>query len=86
MPPSGTRTSPHRAARRQSGSTRPAATAGIDSALVPGGSIARHATSGGKAVRGMCVYAQNVTQSQADGLGTSNRSGNYTIRGLNGGH
>ena len=60
-------------------------TAGIDSALVPGGSIAGHVTSGGKAVRGMCVYAQNVTESQAYGLGTSNRSGNYTIRGLNSG-
>jgi len=58
---------------------------GIDSALVPGGSIAGTLTAGGTPVHDMCVYAQNVTQPDVFGQGISNRSGHYYVHGLNSG-
>ena len=55
----------------------------IDSLLHVGGSIAGQITSGGKPVRNMCVYAQNVNQFLEFGAATSNRNGQYDIHGLN---
>ncbi len=58
---------------------------GIDSALVPGGSIAGKLTAAGSPVHDMCVYAQNVSQPDEFGEGVSNRSGLYYVHGLNSG-
>jgi hypothetical protein len=55
----------------------------IDSLLRIGGSIAGRITSGGKPVRNMCVYAQNVSVFADFGAATSNRNGQYDIHGLN---
>jgi Carboxypeptidase regulatory-like domain len=55
----------------------------IDSLLHIGGSIAGRITSGGKPVRNMCVYAQNVSQFVEFGAASSNRNGQYDIHGLN---
>jgi len=55
----------------------------IDAALIPGGSIAGHVTSGGKPVRNMCVDAQSITQLAEFGGSVSNRNGYYRITGLN---
>jgi len=57
----------------------------ISSHLIVGGSIAGQLTSSGKPVRNMCVYAQNVKQFLDSGAGTSNRSGEYDVHGLNSG-
>ncbi len=60
-------------------------TANISSALVRGGSISGRVTTGGKPVRGACVYAQNVTQLDDFGETGTNKSGRYAIEGLNSG-
>jgi Carboxypeptidase regulatory-like domain len=57
----------------------------IDAALIPGGSIAGYVRSGAKAVRQMCVFAQNITQLAEFGSGFSNHNGYYRIPGLNSG-
>ena len=60
-------------------------TAGIDSALTPGGSITGLVTSASShaALRNVCVFAQNVTQPDDYGFGFSNRNGRYVVTGLN---
>ncbi len=60
-------------------------TAGIDSAVVPGGSIEGQITSRGKPVRNVCVYAQSVTQLSDFGFGVSGKDGKYVMHGLNSG-
>jgi hypothetical protein len=57
----------------------------INSLLKIGGSIAGRLTTGGKPVRNMCVFAQNVTQFADFGSASSNRNGEYDIHGLNSG-
>lgn len=57
----------------------------IDSLLHIGGSIAGRVTRGGKPVRNMCVFAQNVNQFLEFGEAGSNRNGQYDIHGLNSG-
>jgi len=56
---------------------------GINSALVPGGSISGKVTSGGKPVRGVCVLAQNVSVPDDYSEATTNVSGDYLAKGLN---
>ena len=60
-------------------------TPNIDSALIPGGSIAGRITTGGKPVHDMCVEAQSVTQLAEFGASISNRNGYYHVHGLNSG-
>lgn len=60
-------------------------TADINSALIAGGAITGYVTSGGQPVRGMCVFAQNVTQFLDFGQTITNKTGHYVIRGLNAG-
>jgi hypothetical protein len=57
----------------------------INSLLKVGGSIAGQITTGGKPVRNMCVYAQNVNVLLDFGAAISNRTGEFDIQGLNSG-
>jgi hypothetical protein len=57
----------------------------INSMLRAGGSIAGRIVAGGKPVRNMCVYAQNVKVFLDFGGATSNREGKFDIPGLNSG-
>jgi hypothetical protein len=59
---------------------------GINSLLQPGGSIAGRITAGGKPVRNMCVYAQNVKVFLDFGGATSHGDGKFYIHGLNSGN
>jgi hypothetical protein len=56
---------------------------GIDSALVPGGSISGKVTSGGKPAYPVCVFAQNVSAPADSSQATTNGSGDYELKGLN---
>jgi hypothetical protein len=58
---------------------------GINSMLRVGGSIAGRIVAGGKPVRNMCVFAQNVKVFLDFGSATSNRAGKFDIQGLNSG-
>ncbi len=60
-------------------------TAGIDGAVVAGGSIAGRITSRGKSASGVCVFAQSITQFDDYGMSFSGKGGKYVIRGLNSG-
>jgi Carboxypeptidase regulatory-like domain len=60
-------------------------TAGVDSAVVAGGSIAGRITSRGKSVSGACVFAQSITQLSDYGISLSGKGGKYVIAGLNSG-
>jgi len=57
----------------------------INSQLRTGGSIAGQITNGGKPVRNMCVFAQNVKVFLDFGGAISNREGQFVMRGLNSG-
>jgi hypothetical protein len=60
-------------------------TSGVSSALVTGGAISGTITSGGKAVAGMCVFAQNISQFYEFGEAETNSKGQYVVKGLNSG-